>query len=182
MDECKYYCKLPRNMDEHRFAVSDVELSQSSYKKGTRRVALRDIASVRLTRVQGRTYCTVKAAGVPQTVVPSPALIGGLNTPEARAQYRTFIQCLHEKIAASGARPAFIGGSNLLFVLGAISFVLLGVSIAAYLVGLAVLGKSVPQLLFASVLLAISGIPLLKKGKAAPYSPQAIPERYLSDD
>ena len=181
MEACKYSLKLRNNMDERRFEVTDNELLLRSYKKGTKRIALKNVTAVRLTRVQGRSFCAVTAPGKARIDVPSPAEIDRNYSEETNVQFQTFIKCLHEKIAASGARPTWTAGSNGLYVLGIISFVLVGISILVFLAGLLLTNKAPFAVLTPAVLLSISGVPLMQKGKAKPYLPTSIPKEYLTD-
>ena len=181
MEACKYSLKLRNNMGERRFEITDSELMLRSYKTGTKRITLKRITSVRLLRMQGRSFCIVKAQGKARIDVPSPAEIDKSYSEETNTQYQKFLKCLHEKIAASGATPTWTAGSNGLYVLGIISFVLAGISILVFPAVLLLTNKAPFAVLSPAVLLSISGVPLMQKGKAKPYLPTSIPKEYLTD-
>jgi hypothetical protein len=147
---------------------------ESAKTKERRSIALADVASVRLTHIQGIGRCELHTRGGDKFVIPSRSVRGIGDFVDQRDGYLRFVRALHAELGAAGTQARFLGGTSFGFALGVLA-VIAGLG-GTLLMALADGGiRSVAPITGALAL----GLPLALAGRARPYRPDALPEKHL---
>jgi hypothetical protein len=159
---------------ELRYRLTDDELVLEVEDRKPRRIRLRHVARVQLTRVRNLSVCRV-VSGKGNTIEITCAGPKHGTDPEMSRAYSAFVEALHHALAEEAPDVRCGSGSRALLVGGILISVLGGTLLALHLLG----GGRELRTILKAVVLAATGIGALVAGRPKSYPPGQPPAELL---